>query len=106
MEVTVTNKIKTLISLMREPKVLAALLSLRHSGYLKDIGWFNAFKSKKPVDNENNPIPWLTYSFISFISPRLNKKLTVFEYCSGSSTLYFSKLVEKVILVEHEKSWY
>lgn len=106
MEITVTDKIKTLISLMCEPKVLAALLSLRHSGYLMDIGWFNAFKSKKPVDNENNPIPWLTYSFISFISPRLNKKLNVFEYGSGSSTLYFSKLVERVISVEHAKFWY
>jgi tRNA A58 N-methylase Trm61 len=73
---------------------------------LVDTGWINSFLSKEPVDKNDSPIPWLTYPAISFLSERLNIDLTIFEYGSGNSTLFYSKIVKKVIAVEHEKEWF
>lgn len=57
------------------------------------------------MDNNNQPIPWLTYSAIYFLEPRLSKKLTVFEYGSGNSTKWWAKRVGKIISVEYDKAW-
>jgi len=106
MEYTLKEKIKTLLILIKEPKVLSKLLSLRLSGYLMDVGWFSAFKAGEPVDKNFEPLPWLTYSFIDFITERLNKEFNVFEFGSGNSTLFFSERVKKVSSVEHNSEWY
>jgi hypothetical protein len=106
MAIPFKERVKILAGLFNNYPELKALLSLRHSGYLKDIGWFNAFNSKSSIDINNNPIPWTTYPFILFIAPRLNKNLTVFEYGSGNSTLYYADRVKHITTVEHDKSWY
>ena len=91
---------------IKEPKVLLKLLSLRLSGYLIDVGWFSAFKSGEPVDKNFEPLPWLTYSFIDFITERLSKEFNVFEFGSGNSTLFFARKVRDVTSVEHSIEWY
>ena len=106
MAITFKEKIKTLIKLTSEPKVLNALISLRHSGYFIDKGWFNAFKLNKPVDKMLKPIPWVTYPFIDFLEGRFNKNINLLEFGSGYSTLYFSEMVSKVTAVEHNLEWY
>jgi tRNA A58 N-methylase Trm61 len=58
------------------------------------------------VDKNNSPTPWLTYPALDFLSERLNQDLLIFEYGSGNSTIYYSKIVKKVIAVEHNKEWY
>ena len=73
---------------------------------LKDSGWFKSFKTKRSVDKNGNPIPWLTYSFIDFITKRLNKDMEIFEYGSGNSTIYFAKNVNTVTSVEHNLQWF
>ena len=106
MAFTFSEKIKVIGKLLREPKVLSALLSQRDFGYLLEIGWFNSFKSHKSVDKNGKPIPWFSYPFIDFLTPRLSKELTVFEFGSGNSTLFFAERVKKVISIEHNKAWY
>lgn len=106
MAISTKEKIKTIIRLIREPKVFSALISLRHSGFLKDVGWFASFNQRKPVDRSNNPIPWFTYSSIDFLSKRVHKGLTVFEFGSGNSTLFFAKRVKEVTSAEHNIEWY
>ncbi len=106
MEYTFREKIKTLLILIKEPKVLSKLLSLRLSGYLLDVGWFSAFKTGEPVDKNFEPLPWLTYSFIDFIIERLRNEFNVFEFGSGNSTLFFAKRVMEVTSVEHNIEWY
>ncbi|MCH9030241.1 MAG: FkbM family methyltransferase [Bacteroidetes bacterium] len=106
MEYTFREKLKTILILIKEPKVLSKLLSLRLSGYLMDVGWFSAFKIGEPVDKNFEPLPWLTYSFIDFITERLSKKLNVFEFGSGNSTLFFAKKVNEATSVEHNIEWY
>lgn len=106
MSIPIKDKIKTIYQLITEPSVLRLLLSLRNTGYLVDIGWFEAFKSKRSINNKAKPVPWVTYPFIDFIENRLNKTLKVFEYGSGFSSLFYSEHTLQVTSVEHNAEWY
>ena len=101
-----TFAFSTILKLLFEPKILSSLLSLRIFGYLVSVGWFNAFKSGKAIDQNNNPIPWTTYSFIDFIKERLNSSMIMFEYGSGYSTIYFAERVKQIVSIEHDQAWY
>lgn len=100
------SKFKALVDLIGKPKRLNALLSYGHKGYLATIGWFTAFDSHQAVDEAGQPLPWVTYSFIDFIKTRLNKELSIFEYGSGNSTLFYAKRVKRVVSVEHDEAWF
>jgi len=100
------NKYFALLKLLFKPSRLKELLSFNHQGYLYQIGWFNSFEAKAPVDNNNNPIPWVTYPFIDFIKERITKDHTVFEFGSGNSTFFYAKYAAMVVSVEHDKNWY
>jgi hypothetical protein len=100
------NKFQAFFTLIAKPERLKALLSFGHKGYLASIGWFNAFDKKQAIDANGNELPWVTYAFIDFIRPRLNRTMRVFEYGSGSSTLFYARLVGNVVSVEHDKNWY
>ena len=100
------STLKALAALLAKPNRLHALLSYGHKGYLANIGWFKAFDSQQAVDANGQALPWVTYSFIDFIKDRLNKTQKVFEYGSGSSTLFYAQRVAKVVSVEHDENWY
>lgn len=100
------SKLKALATLIAKPKRLFSLLSHGHKGYLDSIGWFNAFDQQQAIDEGGNPIPWVTYSFIDFIKPRLTKDLSIFEYGSGNSTLFYAKNTRRVVSVEHDEAWF
>lgn len=100
------STLKALTTLLAKPRRLKALLSYGHKGYLNSIGWFRAFDEQQAIDGNGDPIPWVTYSFIDFIKGRLNKNLVVFEYGSGSSTLFYADHVRRVVSVEHDEEWY
>ena len=101
-----SNKINLLFKVFTSPKRLRTLLSFNDKGYLDEVGWFNAFDSRSPVDQDNNPIPWVTHSFIDFIKGRLKTQHTVFEFGSGNSTYFYAKYAGLVVSVEHDKEWY
>ncbi len=82
-----------------------AIKHIKH-GFLRDTGWWKSWEAKAPVDFENNPLPWVTYSFINFIENRLNKDMVLFEFGSGNSTLYYSSKVKEVHTVEHDSEWF
>jgi hypothetical protein len=100
------NKLKAFATLLQKPDRLKALLSYGHKGYLANIGWFSSFDNQQAMDQQGDPLPWVTYSFIDFIKPRLSKNLSIFEYGSGSSTLFYAKHVKRVVSVEHDEAWY
>ncbi len=85
---------------------IAAWLQLSYKGILDDLGWRKSFYAMQSIDREGNPIPWLTYSFIHFIDPRLNKNLNVFEFGSGNSTVWYAQRVKSIVAVEHDLSWF
>jgi hypothetical protein len=100
------SNLKTAASVFLRFRLSKMLLSFSWSGYLHEIGWFNSLIQKKPVDKNNQPIPWVTYSFIEFIKGRLSNELVVLEFGSGNSTLFYSRFVKHLYAVEHEVNWF
>jgi len=96
---------KFLQNFLRQLKIYA-LYSLYRSNSLRDNGWFLSFKLRESVDARGNPIPWMTYPFIKFIEPKLNKNMKIFEYGCGNSTLWLAKRVALVVSCEHEREWF
>lgn len=84
----------------------AAVLAWSSGAYLRETGWFQSFKAKLPLDKEGQPLPWFTYPSISFLRPRINKSMKVFEYGAGCSTLWWAERVAQVISCESDKQWY
>lgn len=84
---------------------LGALVQLYLNSSFTEEGWFKSFYSKQSIDKNNNPIPWLTYSFIHFLDKRLTKNMVVFEYGAGNSTIWFAKRVKKIKSVENDEQW-
>ena len=100
------NKLKAFATLLTKPDRLKALLSYGHKGYLANIGWFTSFDNQQALDLDGEPLPWVTYSFIDFIKTRLNNDMKIFEFGSGSSTLFYAKRVKRVVSVEHDEAWF
>lgn len=96
------NVIWKLLNFLR----IGPFLQLALASSLKESGWFKSFITKTSLDKKGNPIPWLTYSFINFLTPRLQNSFTVLEFGTGNSTLWFSKKVKSIIAIEHNLDWY
>ena len=93
-------------SSLLEPAKLRSVLSFGVKGYLAEIGWFQTLKSRSPVDENGEPIPWVTYSFIDFIKTRITKGHSIFEFGSGNSTFFYAKSAGRVVSVEHDQDWF
>jgi len=79
---------------------------LLRQGYLTDIGWTRSVRLGEPVARDGAPIPWMTYAAIDFLESRISKRLEVFEYGSGNSTLWWAERVGSVDACEHDRGWY
>lgn len=99
---------KIIIKLIRSFSIsnLFFSFSTLSRAYLKESGWLLSVKKGIPVDRDGVELPWFTYSSIEFISEKLNSTLSVFEYGSGNSTLWFSRSVDEIISVEHDLGWH
>ncbi len=51
-------------------------------------------------------LPWLTFDAVPAIELFVKPGMNVFEYGSGSSTLWWDKLGAKVVSVEHDPVWF
>lgn len=78
---------------------------LRRHSMLAEKGWFKSFRTRVSVDNSGNPIPWFVYCAVEFINKRLPQDAAVFEYGSGSSTLWWAERAARVHSVEHSPVW-
>lgn len=75
-------------------------------GYLEQTGWLRSLESGRTVDKDGRPIPWLTYPSLDFFSALITPGMSVFEYGSGNSTLWWGKRVARLVSCEHDKEWY
>jgi len=85
-------------------KVLTLVFARR--SFLRKSGYLTSVKTKRPCRRDGSPIPWMNYNVISFLEERLDRGLSLFEYGSGNSTLFFAKLVGSVVSVECDPAWY
>jgi len=83
-----------LIRLFKKPKLIKFV-----------IPWIvtNLSLNRKTLKDE---IPWITFEAKEWLDKFLKQDMTVFEYGSGGSTLFFSKKVKNLISIEHDKTWY
>lgn len=75
-------------------------------GYLHKSGWLRSMEEKSAVDMDGNPIPWITYPALDFLTKRVSAEMSVFEYGSGNSTFWWSSRVKSLVSCEHDKEWY
>jgi hypothetical protein len=73
---------------------------------LRDYGWWRSFREGRCVNAAGEPIPWLTYPAIDFLTQLDYADKDVFEYGSGSSTLFWSRRARRIVSVEHDREWH
>lgn len=95
----------TIMSLPLIGRLISLSKFSRKGHYLMQTGWFHSSASYSSIDASKNPIPWLTYPAIDFLTPRIKSTFRVFEYGSGNSTLWWAPRVKEVIAVEHNAAW-
>jgi len=57
---------------------------------------------KSPIDME---LPWISLGAIKFLKKYLRNDMVIFEWGCGGSTLFFSKLVAKIVSFESHLKW-
>lgn len=50
-------------------------------------------------------LPWFSYGAIDFLESHLRPDMTVYEYGSGGSTLFFARRTATVVSVENDADW-
>ena len=55
-----------------------------------------------PIGDEQ---PWMTFAAAEFLRDWLRKDMSVFEWGSGGSTIFFAKHAGRVMAIEHEEAW-
>lgn len=90
-----TSKIAACISIARES-----------NSYMNFVGWFQSFCRAMPIDRNGAAIPWYTYSAIDFLEGRINDKMSVYEYGSGNSTVWWANRVQNISSCEHDQQWF
>jgi hypothetical protein len=76
------------------------------SHIFNDYGWLRSMKNGRSVDAQGEPIPWFTYPANDFIKQLDLRDLSVFEYGSGYSTLFWAKRCKRLVSVEFDKKWF
>jgi len=51
-------------------------------------------------------LPWIHRDVTNFLQEKIDKNTKILEFGSGNSTIYFSKLTNNLISIEHNKDWY
>lgn len=97
---------KKLEPFLRKVPLMGPFALSRPKSYLRQSGWFRSFARFEPVDQHGTPIPWFSYSAIEFLSERLQKDMSVFEFGSGNSTIWLAQRTGKVVSCEHDTNWY
>lgn len=86
------------------PSKIRTLLQLQRS-LLFRYGWLRSWWVGRSVDASGEPLPWITYPAIDFISQFDFSGSSVFEWGSGFSTLWWSKRCRQIASVESNPPW-
>ncbi len=76
---------------------------LLHPQYISRCIAHNVLKGKTPLDLE---LPWFSYAAIDFLDVFLEPHMTVCEYGSGGSTIFFARRVKSVYSIEDNPHWF
>lgn len=85
---------------------LGMKMAFSKKSYLVKTGFIHSRISDSLRNKNGEYLPWMNYSIIQLFNERLSKTLMVFEYGSGSSTMYFAKRVGHIMSVEYNEGWF
>lgn len=74
-----------------------------HPQYIGRCLTHNLLNGKTPLDLG---IPWFSYAAIDFLEDFLQPEMSVCEYGSGGSTLFFARRTRSVHSIEDNADWY
>ena len=74
-----------------------------HPSYLNRYLDHNVLHRRWPLDLE---IPWFSYAAIDFLKQHIKQHMTVCEYGSGGSTIFFAKRLASVFSIEDNAQWF
>lgn len=74
-----------------------------HPQYIPRCFAHNVINGKTPLDIE---IPWFSYAAIDFLEMFMEPHMSVCEYGSGGSTLFFARRAKSVFTIEDNPRWY
>jgi hypothetical protein len=97
---------KTIVYFKMSLKTFASKPSI---ATLKDIvrfypAWLQYLSQER--NSVQDKTPWLTFGAIQFIKKIARRDMTVFEYGSGGSTLFWAERVDRVFSIEHNREWH
>ena len=98
--------IRKVLSILGFKKLLLALGFVYGKSYLSENGQVKCWAIGYPVNKKDVNFPWWTYSFTDFFVLRINNSTKIFEYGSGNSTIFLSKIVNDIVAVENDKKWF
>jgi hypothetical protein len=73
---------------------------------LLSYGHLYSVSKKRSIDAWGEPLPWYTYPAIEYIRQLDFSDKSVFEYGSGNSTIFWSRIAARVVSVEDDEVWY
>lgn len=76
------------------------------TNFMETSGFLNSIRKGRPLNSDNEPIPWFTYPAIDFLDEVVKSQSLVFEWGSGNSSLWWSRRASKVVSVEDNAAWY
>ncbi|MBV8387236.1 MAG: hypothetical protein JOZ68_09750 [Acidimicrobiia bacterium] len=92
----------------RNPIVLAKRLSRVGRAAKRlviDEGHARSTLSDSPVDQDGNPVPWITYPAAAYLDSLDLTNRRMFEYGAGASTMYWQSRVAELVSVENDAAW-
>ncbi len=96
------------------PKIIREKVQLYKLGYnlltkkehfLHETGYTKSFLQKKPINKNGEFLPWMNYAIINFLQERLHKNISIFEFGSGFSSVFYAQKAKQVFSVEYNKEW-
>jgi predicted O-methyltransferase YrrM len=87
------------------PQKVARLLAhlIKQPKYLLPYIKTNILRQTSALELE---LPWISYEAIDFLSGFVKKEMSVFEYGSGGSTLFFARKAASVVSIEDNTVWF
>lgn len=65
-----------------------------------------SFTEQKPVNKNNEPIPWYSYPSLEYLSNLDFRQKILFEYGSGNSSAFWAQRCRQIVSVEDNAEWH
>ncbi|HEV3351778.1 MAG TPA: class I SAM-dependent methyltransferase [Acidimicrobiales bacterium] len=70
-----------------------------------DEGHARSALAGHPVDQDGNPVPWITYPATAFLDSLDLSGRRMFEFGAGASTMFWQSRVAEIVSVENDPAW-